>query len=128
MKRDINLLRAILLQVEQEGNPEEPLIHSLSIEGQEQPLVNEHVKLLIEAGYLDGELKFSTNNRILLTAIRGLTPRAYDFLDNIRNDGLWNKILERISATTGTASLPIIENFAHQVVSSALTRPAATAK
>ena len=122
MKRDINLLRAILLQVEQEGDPEEPLLSSLSIEGYNQPLVNEHVKLLIEAGYLEGELKYSTNNRILLAAIRSLTPKAYDFLDNIRNDMLWKRILERVSTTTGSASLQIIENFAHQVVSSALTR------
>ena len=122
MKRDINLLRAILLQVEQEGNPEEPLLTALTIEGYDQPLVNEHVKLLIEAGYLEGELKYSTNNRILLTAIRSLTPKAYDFLDNIRNDMLWKRILERVSTTTGSASLQIIEHFAHQVVSAALTR------
>ena len=123
MKRDINLLRSILLQVEHEGNPEEPLIHSIAIEGYDQPLVNEHVKLLIESGYLEGELKYSTNNRILLAAVRGLTPKAYDLLDNIRNDGLWRRILEKVASTTGTASLPIIENFAYQVVSSALMRP-----
>ena len=123
MKRDIDLLRAILLQVEALGNPEEPLIHSLSVEGKDQAHVNEHVKLLIESGYLEGEIKYSTNNRILLTAIRGLTPRAYDFLDNIRNNELWHRIRERIATTTGTASVPIIEHFAHQVVSAALARP-----
>ena len=126
MKRDINLLRYILLKVEHEGNPEEPLIHSISVDGYEQPFVNEHVKLLIESGFLEGELKFSTNNRILLTAIRGLTPKAYDFLDNIRNDGLWKRIIEKVASTTGTASLPIIENFAHQIVSSALMRSGAS--
>ena len=123
MKRDIDLLRAILLHVEAIGDPDEPLIHSLAVEGMDQALVNEHVKLLIESGYLEGEIKFSTNNRILLTAIRGLTPKAYDLLDNIRNNELWQRIRERIATTTGTASLPIIEHFAHQVVSAALARP-----
>ena len=123
MKRDIDLLRAILLHVEAIGNPDEPLIHSLSVEGQDQAQVNEHIKILIESGYLEGEIKYSTNNRILLTAIRGLTPKAYDFLDNIRNNELWQRIRERIASTTGTASLPIIEHFAHQVVSAALARP-----
>lgn len=123
MKRDIDLLRVILLRVEAEGDPEEPLIHSLGVEGYDQAFVNEHVKILIESGYIEGEIKYSTNNRILLTAIRGLTPKAYDFLDNIRNNELWNRIRERIATTTGTASVPIIEHFAHQVVSAALSRP-----
>ena len=123
MKRDIDLLRLVLLQVEAVGDPDEPLIHSLGVQGMDQAIVNEHVKLLIESGYLEGEIKYSTNNRILLTAIRGLTPKAYDLLDNIRNNELWQRIRERIATTTGTASLPIIEHFAHQVVSAALARP-----
>ena len=123
MERNLDLYRSILLLVEKEGDPEEPLIHSLAVEGVDQAIVNEHVKLMVDAGLLEGEIKFSTNNRILLTAIRGLTPRAYDFLDNVRNDGLWERIKERISTTTGSASFDIVEEFAHQIVSTVLTRP-----
>lgn len=123
MKRDFDLIRTILLKVETEGDPEEPLIHSLSVNGIEQPVVNEHVKLLIDAGLLEGECKFSTNNRILLTAIRGLTPRAYDFIDNVRSEVLWTNIKERVANTTGTASFEIIEKFAHQIVAGVLARP-----
>ena len=126
MKRDIDLLRVILMQVESEGQAEEPLLHTMGIEGLDQALVNEHVKLLIDSGYLEGEYKYSTNNRILLTSIRGLTPKAYDFIDNIRNESLWRSIKERITATSGTASLPIIEHIAHQLVLAAITRPQGT--
>ncbi len=122
MRRDIDLLRAILIQIESEGDPAEPLIHSMAVEGYEQAVVNEHVKLLIDSGFVEGEYKYSTNNRILLTLIRGLTPKAYEFLDNIRNEQLWERIKERVTTTTGTASLGIIENFAHQVISAALLR------
>jgi hypothetical protein len=123
MKRDLDLIRTILFKVEAEGDPTEPLIHSLSIDGMEQPVVNEHVKLLIDGGLLEGECKFSTNNRILLTAIRGLTPRAYDFLDNVRSETLWTSIKDRVSTTTGTASFDIIEDFARQIVAAVLARP-----
>ena len=123
MKRNLDLLRAILLAVEEEGDPEEPLIHSLAIEGVEQSIVDEHVKLLIDSGFIEGECKFSTNNRILFTAIRGLTSRAYDFLDNVRNEALWNRIKNRIETTTGTASFEIVEEFAHQIISTLLARP-----
>ena len=122
MKRNLDLFRSILLVVEQEGDPEEPLIHSLSLEGVEQAILNEHVKLLIDAGLLEGEYKFSTNNRILFTMIRGLTPRAYDFLDNTRNDELWKRINERIATTIGSASFDIVEEFARQITSAGLAR------
>lgn len=123
MKRDFDLVREILLAVEAAVDPEEPLIHSLSIDNYDQAIVNEHVKLLIEYGLIEGECKFSTNNRILLTAIRGLTPRAYDFLDNIRNDSIWRKIQNHVSSTVGTASLDIIEKFASQIITAAVSRP-----
>ncbi len=123
MKRNFDLVRAILLQVEHEGDPEEPLITSIAVEGQDQPLTNEHVKLMIESGLLEGDCKFSTNNRILLTAVRGLTPRGYDFLDNIRNEGVWKKIKEHITGTVGSASLDVFESFANQIIKSAVSRP-----
>ncbi len=123
MTRNLDLLRHILLVVEQEGNPEEPLIHALSIDNVDQHLVNEHVKLLIDAALLEGEYKYTTNNRILFTAIRSLTPRAYDFLDNARNPAVWNRIKERLQGTTGTASFDLIEDLARQIVGAALGRP-----
>lgn len=123
MRRDFDLMRAILLEVESTGDPEEPQLNSLTLEGVDQALTNEHVKLAIESGLLEGQCKFSTNNRILLTSIRGLTPRGYDFLDNIRNDSIWQKINSHISSTVGTASFEVLEKFASQIISAAVTRP-----
>ena len=123
MKRNYDLVRAILLKVETEGDPDEPIINSLSIDDYDQALTNEHVKLMIECGLLEGQCKFSTNNRILLTSIRGLTPRAYDFLDNIRNDSVWKKIQNHITSTVGSASLEVFEKFATQIITAAVTRP-----
>ncbi len=122
MKRNYDLVRAILLKVEAEGDPDEPLIHSLSIDDTDQALINEHVKLMIDDGLLEGECKFSTNNRILFTAIRGLTPRAYDFLENVRNDSVWVKIQSHVESTTGGASFDVIEKFANQIISAAVNR------
>ena len=123
MKRDFDVLRAVLLKVEAIGDPEEPQINSLSLDGIDQPITNEHVKLAIESELIEGVCKFSTNNRILLTTIRGLTPRGYDFLDNIRNDAIWGKIKSHVASTVGTASLEVIEKFASQIISAAVSRP-----
>lgn len=123
MKRNYDMVRAILLRVESEGDPEEPVINSLTLDDIDQALTNEHVKLMIDCGLLEGQCKFSTNNRILLTSIRGLTPRGYDFLDNIRNESIWGKIQQHIASTVGSASLEVIEKFATQIISAAVTRP-----
>lgn len=123
MKRNFDLVRDILLKVEAEVDPEEPLLNSLSLENYEQALTNEHIKLMIESGLLEGECKFSTNNRILLTSIRGLTPRAYDFLDNVRNDSIWKKIKDHVQSTVGSASFEVIEKFAAQIITAAVSRP-----
>ncbi len=37
MKRNFDLVRAILLQVEHEGDPEEPLITAIAVDGHDQP-------------------------------------------------------------------------------------------
>jgi hypothetical protein len=123
MKRDIDLMRQILFLVEETAEAHEPLIHALSMEGIDQPLVDEHVKLLIDAGLLEGDYKYTTNNRILFTATRSLTPRGHDFLDNVRNANLWNHVRERVQATVGTASFDLIEELARQLVASVLNRP-----
>ncbi|MEZ4698864.1 MAG: DUF2513 domain-containing protein [Rhodothermales bacterium] len=123
MKRNLDLMRHILLQVEEQGDPAEPLIHALSLDDVDQHLVDEHVKLLIDSKMLEGEYKYTTNNRILFTAIRSLTSRGHDFLDNVRNPNVWNHIKERVQTTTGTASFDLIEDLSRQLVAAALSRP-----
>ena len=123
MQRDLELIRHIFLTTEALSNPEEPVIHTLAVEGFAQPVVNEHVKILIDSGYLEGEYKYATNNRIFLTLVRSLTPRGFDFLDNIRHERVWSALKNRVQQTTETAAIGIVEELAAQMVQAMLGRP-----
>jgi hypothetical protein len=88
MKRDWNLIRKILLQVE-EGESIGSWF-DLSIEGYSEAALSEHVHLLADAGYV--EAKYLTD---MVTGgewkpIR-LTWSGQDFLEASRNDTIWKK-------------------------------------
>ncbi len=44
--------------------------------------------------------------------------KGYDFLDNVRDETIWNKTKEKIQKTTGTASIEIVKEVAAALVRS----------
>ena len=91
MKRDMELIRLQLMQVEgEEPGPD------LSAYTEEQQVY--HMALLIEAGLVDGDV---TNNAdgfpVTTTAIR-LTWNGHEFLDAARNETSWHKTTKKIKS------------------------------
>jgi hypothetical protein len=87
MKRDFELLRQILLCLEADRTVRE-------ISGSSRDLVNEHVRILAEAGLVDVSDE-STRMRPLLIAVR-LTSFGHDFLDLARNAAIWSQVLGKL--------------------------------
>jgi hypothetical protein len=115
MKRDIDLLRKIMLQVEATNFDEIDLDwvylndDFFSKIGGNDNFVVEHINLLNEAGLLEhlcGQWGAQT--------IR-LTNKGFDFLDCVRNDDVWHTVKERI-AITGGAPLEVIKWLAQEEV------------
>lgn len=90
MKRDFDLVRSLLLYVEQ-SPPGQP-IHGLTQEGCETEVINEHVKLLINEDFLEGRFERLSSGGSHY-AISGLTWKGHDFLDNAKNDTVWKKVM-----------------------------------
>lgn len=99
MKRDMDLFRQILFKIEENpemdgtrefypNSPEEIGIFDHSTEE-----VAYHIKLLIEAGLVDGAVTVYMPMQI----IRNLTNEGHDFLDDIRDDTIWQKVKERVA-------------------------------
>ncbi len=89
MKRDWELVRKILLELEQQSTARS-LIRSNSIEGYDDEVVSYHIHLLIEAGLIRGWCSETTNADLDCTASR-LKWEGHEFLDKIRSDTIWNK-------------------------------------
>ena len=113
MKRDMDLVRDILLDVETKGQPTvgEQTI-DIAIEGREIEEVQYHLWLLVEAGLIDAHL--TTNPQVhtpTRVRLRRLTWQGHEFLDTIRDPEIWKKTKQG-TAAAGGFTLDLLKNLA----------------
>lgn len=93
MKRDMEMVRRILLEIEETGACDYDFAIRKFMETHEQPTPEEnkaqaikeyHYKLLVRTGWIQ---ESSTG-----LWIEGLSWEAHDFLDTIREDKRWNRV------------------------------------
>ena len=93
MKRDMNLVRQILLCVE---DSDQDVIHGLDIDNFTESEIGYNVELLINAGILSG-FESQAFGRRKAYYIQGITWQGHDFLDAIRADSIWDKVNKAVS-------------------------------
>lgn len=71
---------------------------------------------LLEAGYLDGDKHKYINSGLPDIRISSMTWDGHQFLDNIRDDGVW-KETKKVVSRFSSVSLGLIGNIAVQVIS-----------
>lgn len=93
MKRDMELIRKILMQLEESQTHDLPV--QLNIEGYIQEEINSNVGIAWEGGlikiYGKPIITLNSPTRYLPTC---LTWEGYDFLDASRNDNVWKRVLK----------------------------------
>jgi hypothetical protein len=87
MKRDMDLVKQILIQVE----ALDQAALNLRVEGYDQTTVNEHILLCVQAGFLDGGVTQDSMGRAADSVVKRLTWQGHEFLQLARNNALWNK-------------------------------------
>lgn len=98
MKRDMNLLRELLLKIE-EKEPEEFLTDAgLDLPGRPAAAVQYHVGLLQDAGLIKTAGRADDMGRVV---IERLTAAGHDFLDAARDQGRWKKALAAAATAKG---------------------------
>lgn len=96
MKRDIDLVRTILLKIEESDKPTEIDIRTLSANHSIEQ-IHYHLNLLYEAGFIDVK-----HFRGIILTVSGLTWNGHDFLDAARDKGRWEKAKEIIFNRLGS--------------------------
>jgi hypothetical protein len=104
MKRDMELIRLSLLEVE--GEEPKP---DLSGYTQEQQVY--HMALCIEAGLVDGAIVPDGNGYPAATTAIRLSWKGHEFLDAARNNTLWQKTLVHIKKAGVAVTLPVLEDL-----------------
>ena len=101
MKRDDDLMRDLLLEFEQQDDWLLLLPQTLDMSQAERERIG-HVYLLCDAGLVSPYGKHTYR----------ITNDGHDFLEAIRDEGLWQKTKDTVSETGGNATLEIVKALA----------------
>jgi hypothetical protein len=95
MKRDMDLIREILIEVEKLG----PEGGEVGVEGRSTEEIAYHTEIMKEAGLL----KEATDDWV-----DRMTWQGHEFLDAARSLGTWKKTMLRVGGAVGSATLETI--------------------
>jgi len=112
MKRDMDLIRAVLIEVEK--LPYDGGFHDISVQGHSQEEITYHVILAHDAGLIDA-CDLSSADGICCKPKR-LTYAGHEFLDSARSDTVWNKAKEKLLSTSGTITLEALKVLLPQMI------------
>jgi hypothetical protein len=90
VKRDWDLIKAILIHIETELDPQHVRLESIA--GADATAVAEHTQLLIDAGFIDGVVAYAGSEASV--RVRGLKPRGHAFVELAADDESWNAAKE----------------------------------
>ena len=100
----MDLIRKILLHIEDKDSK------PANIERYEESIINGHLKLLVEAGLIQGKL-IETGLALQVRDILNprLTWQGHEFIDAARNETLWNKTKTQITEKAGTVAFTVLK-------------------
>lgn len=106
MKRDIDLIRKILLELESQSIEERS--SDIHIDGYDDQVISYHIMLLDEAGLVRG-IDASSPSDIYWFADR-LTWDGYEFLEASKDDKIWKKAIDLVTAKGGGLVFDVLKH------------------
>lgn len=120
MMNDLNLIRQILLKIQEAGG--KPL-ERLEVEGYDGDGVIRLVSLLEEARLVKASYKKMRDGSIKLLGIGGLTPHGHELANGLRNDRVWDLLQQRMQrADLETLPLAVLHGALEDITRDLLVR------
>lgn len=108
MRRDLDLIRRILITIEESERGYGNISVLAKKMGEDFNKVCFHIQLLVENGYMNGEATYFSGNPQVIYYMHGITFAGYDYLDSIRNDTIWERTKEKLQTFGSAASLEVV--------------------
>lgn len=108
MKRDMDLVRKIMLAVEASERPLDSTL--IRISGYTTETITEHMRLLNEAGLIEGISAYSVEHRLKWSELR-LTWNGHDFIDAARNESVWTETVTEVRKKTGAVPFEVLKGL-----------------
>ena len=119
MKRDMELVREVLLAIEQDSKLDGTRLAAVSLPGHDQGEVAYVLGLLIDAGFATGPTRRPPGAKPIA---KSLTWNGHELLNNIRDPGIWEKAKERAKPFLG-AGIGVLAEIAKEEIKKRLNLP-----
>lgn len=119
MKRDLNLIRQLVLDLEKD-------VGGLSMAGLDdypQDLVGYHRYLLVDAGLAVGKNVTGMSDSHPQFMVTHLTWAGHEFADAIRDDATWNRARKEVKDKAGSVSVSVLGQLLAAIAMRALGLP-----
>jgi hypothetical protein len=107
MKRDFDLVRSILLQVEAAPSGA-PIMQLSADESIDLATMLEHIEIIAQEGLIEAEV-FSGPDGFF--SIQKLTWKGHDFLANARNDTAWKHVMGQVKEKGLALTISVISGL-----------------
>jgi len=114
MKRDMELLRKILIAIEEQSDG--TWIDNLQIDGYNDRQIAYHCKLLYDGGYIsDCKIQYADDDMSFFGVGR-LTWDGHEFLDKVKSETVWNRTKDIIVKGGLPVAIDVIKGVTSGVV------------
>ena len=111
MKRDMDIVRKLLLYLEGEVDYKPLRSSDIAIGGYSDAQIGYHLGILADGGLIDVIDTNSMDSKVFSCFVKGITWQGHEFLDSVRDDGVWSHTMEKLKPL-GSASLEIVKSVA----------------
>ena len=102
MKRDMDLIRLILLELEE--------VEEIDMSTYSDDEINYNKRLVVEADLADGTIASSAGGLNPQVFLLRLTWNGHDFLDAARDDTIWKRATEIIGKSVGSTTFDVLKS------------------
>lgn len=121
MKRDLDLVRQLMLQIE--ALPASPPVQYRAGEV-EDPVLLKHLEMLIAAGLVSGKISQSHGARGDVISISGLTWDGHEWVEMVRSQAVWNEIKTTLMERAGAVTFELTRAVARRILLARVGLPA----
>ena len=114
MKRDMELVRNILLEIEDQYI--DVALYDLGVEGYDFKTIAYHCRILYEAKLINDYSGHYAENELQNFGVGSLTWEGHEFLDKVRDDTVWGKTKETMKDKGIPFGLDAIKQISSAIV------------
>lgn len=112
MKRDMDLIRLLLMDLESEED--------IDLSGYSDEQIVYHQSLLVDSKLCEGAVLRDGQEQVVRVDITHLNWAGHDFLDAARNERVWRKVKEKMTSVGGGMTIAIVTQMLKKEVAAQL--------